>query len=516
MLPWPGCAMDTRTLLPIALSFTASALAGCDGGDPGGAAEDGSGGIIVTESRGDSSGAATNPDTRGTSSNTSTTETATASATSGRASVSGGETSEGSTSITTTGAGESESSAGETGCVDGGTEVVDFSYIWIANSTQGTVSKIDTQSATEVGRYYIDDYEGVDISTCQGPSRTSVNLAGNVAVLDRGGGLTTVIANPNECPDLDASGSIETAVDETPLSWTADECVGWHVDIPHSGSGCDGPRTVQWTAPEALGDCQYAAPRVWVAFCNAEDDDVTVWLLDGADGSVVQETAIPAYDCNTYGPYGGAVDANNNLYFVDRSSGQSLYRVDYDCEQAEGTDCWTEFPQPDGEDAYGITIDASGRIWMAGSGNSLYAFDTAAETYTSYQAELDAFFATGPADANATNILRGLMADDEGVLWIASVGSFSGGSNPGMVRVDPSVEPLDIQWFGPDTLSGIQHAAGTSIDVDGFVWLVDTLGDQAFKIDPVAPETHVVVSGLQYPYTYSDMTGFALKQVLPQ
>lgn len=509
--------MDTRTLLPIALSFTASTLAACDGGSPRGTAEDGSGGIDVTESR----GASTSTElTEGAGSGTTlatTEEPTTTRGPGGTDSMSGGEASAGTADETTTGAaGESETSAGETGCVDAGTAVVDFSYIWIANSTQGTVSKIDTQSATEVGRYYIDDYEGVSISTCQGPSRTSVNLDGNVAVLDRGGGLTTVIANPAECPDLDASGTVETAVDATPLSWAADECVGWHVDIPHSGNGCDGPRTVQWTAPEPLRNCEYADPRVWVAFCNADDDDVTVWLLDGADGSVVQETAISGYDCNTYGPYGGAVDSDNNLYFVDRSSGQSLYRVNYDCEQAEGTDCWTEFPQPDGEDAYGITIDATGTIWTAGNGNSLYAFDTTTETYTSYQADLDAFFATGPSDANATNILRGLMADDEGVLWIAAIGSFSGGDNPGMVRVDPNLDPIDIQWFGPDTLTGIEHAAGTSIDVDGYVWLVDTLGNQAFKIDPVSPETHEVVSGLQYPYTYSDMTGFALKQILPQ
>lgn len=510
--------MDTRTLLPIALSLTATALTGCNGSGPGGVAEDGSGGINVTESRGDMGGSDTAARSDGITTDTSTTQPATTLGTGEMDSSSGGESSADTihSRSTTTGAGERETSAGDTGCIDEGTAVVEFSYIWIANSTQGTVSKIDTQSATEVGRYYIDDYEGVDISTCQGPSRTSVNLAGNVAVLDRGGGLTTVIANPDECPDLDTSGSIETAVDETPLSWTADECVGWHIDIPHAGGGCDGPRTVQWTAPEALGDCLYADPRVWVAFCNAEDDDVTVWLLDGADGSVVQETAIPGYDCNTYGPYGGAVDADNNLYFVDRSSGQSLYRVDYDCEQVDGTDCWTEFPQPEGEDSYGITIDATGRIWIAGSGNSLYAFDTATETYRSYQADLDAFFSTGLADANATNILRGLMADDEGVLWIASVASFSGGANPGLLRVDPSIAPLDIQWFGPDTLTGIEHAAGTSIDVDGYVWLVDTLGDQAFKIDPVAPENHVVVSGLEYPYTYSDMTGFALKQILPQ
>ncbi len=501
-LVWGACAM---------------VLGACDGGR--GSASEGGDGIDVTDSRGSSTGGSSTSATTRSASTRSSDSDASTSASDSTTTSSDGDVSS-LTSLTSQGDGSDSSETGDPpqGCGDGGTSVVDFSYIWIANSTQGTVSKIDTQSAREDGRYYVGDYEGASISSCQGPSRTSVNLDGDVAVLDRGGGLTKVIANPDECEDTDASGTIETSSDENPLPWTEDECVAWKVDVPHSGSGCDGPRTVQWTAPEAVSECEFAAPRVWVAFCNADDDDATVWLLDGDDGSQVQQTAIPGYGCNTYGPYGGAVDAQNNLYFVDRSSGQSLYRIDYDCTQVEDTDCWTEFEQPAGEDAYGITIDAMGRVWMAGSGNSLYAFDTTTETYFSLQSDLDAFFASGPADSNSNNTLRGLMADEEGVLWIASIanGAWGGGNNPGLLRVDPSVDPVEIDWFGPSILTGIQHAAGTSIDVDGNVWLVDTRGDQAFKIDPVAPEMHDVVGGLQYPYTYSDMTGFALKQILPQ
>ncbi|MEM6293838.1 MAG: hypothetical protein AAGA54_21360 [Myxococcota bacterium] len=489
--------------------------------NPSGGAPEGSGGIVLTDTFGDDSSGDTWAEPPAVSTtgadggNASGTTSGDAGETSAAPSGSSGED-----DGTTTGppGGSDETGAGETGCVDEGSAVVDFSYIWIANSTQGTVSKIDTQSATEVGRYLVDDYEDTSIATCQGPSRTSVNLDGDVAVLDRGGGLTKVIADSSACPDVNGNGLIDTATDEEFRGWTEDECVAWHVDIPHSGSGCDGPRTVQWTAPDALGDCAYGSPRVWVAFCNAEDDDVTVWLLDGDDGSLVQETAVPGYGCNTYGPYGGVVDGNNNLYFVDRSSGQSLYEIEYGCEQVESTDCWTEYPQPSGEDAYGITIDRDQRIWIAGTGNSVYSFDTITKSYASLQDQVDAFFTNGPADSNSSNTLRGLVADEEGVLWIASIasGAWSGGTNPGLLRIDPTIEPAEFAWYGPDTLGGIEHAAGTSIDVDGYVWLVDTRGDQAFKIDPVTPEQHEVVSGLQYPYTYSDMTGFALKQVLPQ
>ncbi len=434
------------------------------------------------------------------------------------ASASDGTTNDASASGTTSES-ETDGDESDTGCEEtGGFAVVDFSYIWIANSTQGTVSKIDTQSATEVGRYLVDDYEGATIGTCQGPSRTSVSLDGDVAVLDRGGGLAKFIADPELCPDVDGDGTVETASDAGYLPWGTDECLAWQIDVPHAGGNCDGPRAVQWTAPEALDACTLDDPRVWVAFCNADDDDVTVWLVNGADGTVEAEIAVENYNCATYGPYGGVVDADNNFWFVDRSAGQALYRVEYGCTPVNPGDCWESFARPAGEDAYGITIDASGRIWMAGGSNSLYSFDPATLTYSSLQPQLDAFFANdAPADSNTNNTLRGLTSDENGVLWIATIanGAFSGGANPGLLRVDPDTDPVEIDFYGPSILGGIEHAAGTSIDVDGYVWLVDTLGDQAFKIDPQMPEAHEVVGGLQYPYTYSDMTGFALTQIVP-
>ncbi len=50
----------------------------------------------------------------------------------------------------------------------------DFSYIWIANSAQNTISKIDTQTLVELGRYLVRP-DGLG-----NPSRTSVNLSGDV------------------------------------------------------------------------------------------------------------------------------------------------------------------------------------------------------------------------------------------------------------------------------------------------------------------------------------------------
>lgn len=459
-----------------------------------------------------------------------TTGSSDASATSTTASDTMADATQGSTTASTTDtmtdgstgttAGVEDSGSSDTGGCMGGGGVVDFSYIWIANSTQGTVSKIDTMTATEVGRYLVDDYDGQLLSTCQGPSRTSVNLQGDVAVLDRSGGLAKFYADSESCPDVDNDNVVETAVDANYLAWQADECLAWQIDVPHDdGNGCGGPRAVQWTAHQPDENCEIEDPDVWVAFCNENDADVTVWLVNGTDGALEQTYAVPGYACSTYGPYGGAVDGSNNFWFVDRNSTQSLYRVQYGCVPVNPGDCVEVHPRPDGEDAYGITIDPDGRLWMAGGGNSLYNYDPGLDMWTSLQPDLDTYFANNaPVDSNPTNILRGLMVDEDGVLWIASIasGAWNGGANPGLLRVDPTANPVEIDFYGPNTLTGIQHAAGISIDVEGYVWLVDTLGDQAFKIDPLDPGNFTVVGGLQYPYTYSDMTGFALQQLMPQ
>ncbi|MBX7081815.1 MAG: hypothetical protein K1X88_21605, partial [Nannocystaceae bacterium] len=77
----------------------------------------------------------------------------------------------------------------------GGGGTADFSYIWIANSNESTVSKINTETLIEEGRYITrPDSNG-------NPSRTSVNLNGDMAIGNRNGGVTMIYALHDNCPD---------------------------------------------------------------------------------------------------------------------------------------------------------------------------------------------------------------------------------------------------------------------------------------------------------------------------
>jgi hypothetical protein len=396
---------------------------------------------------------------------------------------------------------------------------IEFSNIWIANSPDGTITKIDTIAAEEIGRYQVTPMPAGSVLV--GPSRTSVSLYGDMAVADRSGGLAKIWAREEDCEDRNGNGTIETATDQNALPYGDDECMAWRIEIPRMEDVYEdrrGPRAVQWTV--GLEDCEVSEADVWVAFCNANNDDATAWLVDGENGDVLVEIPIGNFACEMMGPYGGAVDADSNLWFIEADTRKALYRVDYDCEPGAGNPCWEVFDRPNANmDPYGVTVDGMGRVWMAGVGNSLYYYWPQMDAWANFKAELDDFFAAEAASRPdgaplADNILRGLMMDDEGVLWVATVQDFGGGPYAGVLKVDTNADPFEYTYYSKETLGPeLQHAAGISIDVEGHVWLVDTFSNGAYKIPPNNPTNYTRVGGLNQPYTYSDMTGYGLNQI---
>ena len=142
---------------------------------------------------------------------------------------------------------------------------VEFSFIWIANSPQGTVSKIDTFTGVEVARY------STGPATQAEPSRTSVNLYGDVAVSNRGsqtggaGGVTKIAAREEDCIDKNGNGAIETSTGPTDIkAWGQDECVLWNIEIP-SDVYQHGPRPTAWEGA-VVGGCAAADPRLWMGW----------------------------------------------------------------------------------------------------------------------------------------------------------------------------------------------------------------------------------------------------------
>lgn len=357
-------------------------------------------------------------------------------------------------------------------CVDYGEM---HSYIWVANSGEGTVSKIDTESMVEEGRYLARADAAGD------PSRTSVSLTGDVAVANRWGGITKFYALPERCNDYDSPEFETSSGKDDVLAWSDEDCRAWHVSFP----GITYQRPVAWTRGTRDEEtCQITGERVWSTTKGDGDYSVEVVRLRGDDGTVEETIPVPDVVATHWGPYGGAVDAEGNFFFSFYGGSKDVVRVDYDDLSYE------VFESPLGVD-YGITVDSQGRAWVCGHG----------------VARLDPNAGTWAWDHHDTQPLHsgpfyhGCQTDGEGKLW---VGLMSGSQQqPNWLRgVDTETLEIENEYdIGP-------MMKGVSIDAAGYVWGV-MAGNSAYRVDPDTGDWDVY-DGLTNAYTYSDMTGMAL------
>ena len=358
----------------------------------------------------------------------------------------------------------------------------EFSFIWIANSPEGTVSKIDTVTGIEVGRYYTGPGNGSD-----DPSRTSVNLAGDAAVTNRGGGIARFAAREENCVDGNGNGTIDTSSGAGDVrQFGEDECLLWHIPLPGGGGGNQqGPRPTAWDLGDDGNPCTTDDDRVWVGYFDIASNLGHFYRLQGADGTILDEVDAPNWDLTggkSYGPYGGATDADGNFWVTGLQG--PLVRID-------GTTLATQqWEAPPTTAIYGMTLDAEGEPWMAGLNGELSHFDPATQQFEVF-----------PIGANA---LRGLQIDRDGYAWAAVNGQC------GVAQFDTATKTV-VNALIP--LQGCGTPVGVSIDVEGYVWVPDQGANLAFKLDPNTL-TATTTPGLVQPYTYSDMTGSGLGLVV--
>lgn len=354
-----------------------------------------------------------------------------------------------------------------------------FSIIWIANTPEGTVSKIDTKTGTELGRYFTGPTNGDD-----DPSRTAVNLEGDAAVSNRGGGIVKFASENVRCIDRNANGAIDTsagAADVRPFG--EDECMLWHKPTPVDGDNRHGPRPTAWDAGTGDDPCMLGDDRLWVGWYEYEADIGHFERLSGIDGSTLDTVPIAGWNAGAdedYGPYGGAVNAEGDLWTSGRKPGP-LVRIDSETLEVSMWDV------PDGTSPYGIAVDAEGEPWMGDWDGGVMHFDPEAQTWDVIET---------PNNARG----RGIMVDRNGIAW-------SAGNDPcALIKVDTVTRTLISDTIA---LPGCDTPVGISIDADGYVWVPDRGANLAYKVNPM-DHTSVTITGLAAPYTYSDMTGAGL------
>lgn len=346
----------------------------------------------------------------------------------------------------------------------GGGGEPDFSYIWIANSGQNTMSKINTVTMVEEGRYMVRP-DGLG-----NPSRTSVNLSGDVVIASRDGGITKVYAVAERCQDTNGMPGIQTATDANFLPWGVEECVAWHTPMQYISQ-----RPVAWTQGTFNpATCKYEGQKLWTSgnndtFENA-DNQLDVLFVNGDTGAVEQTINIVGVNPDYYGIYGAAVDGDGNFWGSQLGLGVLVY-VDAQTFQYK---TW-----PMALDGYGMTVDSKGYVWTC-SYSGAARFDPMTEQWQ-----------TVPTMGGG-----GCMEDGKGTLYM------SGNPNQ-LVAVDTATMTVK------DYLPLPSYAHGVSIDFYGYVWGVSLFEPYAYRVNPMTKAVDTF-SGLTQPYTYSDMTGFAL------
>jgi len=338
------------------------------------------------------------------------------------------------------------------------TEEIKLAFIWIANSGESTVSKLDTETGYEVGRY----------QSCSNPSRTSVDLYSDVWVACRNdGGVAKIVAYEKNCVDKNNDGIIQTSQDTNGdhkisgaemLPKGQDECVKF---IVYPGGSCQRAAGVD------------AENNAWIGEWNGQ----VIRKLNAEDGAVMQSISI---GCN---PYGLVVDGDGIVWVSGRGCGK-LVRVDPETGQ------YQHLNPPTGNN-YGITVDAKGRVWTGHY--SSYGISR----YNPENGQFD--WITQSLNGHCP---RGMAGSADGYMYS---GLGCGGTS--VARVD--IDTLAVQIF---STGGANTPIGVAMDSEGYLWAVGYSSNSAAKIDT---QNNMQVVGTYpvgaNPYTYSDMTGYAAK-----
>jgi sugar lactone lactonase YvrE len=394
---------------------------------------------------------------------------------------------------------------------------VSAAFAWIANSDEGTVSKIDTASGREVARYPSSrPFNGAACDRKNGecPSRTAVDGNGDVWVGNRAfnrQGSVTKIAHV-ACPDVNGDGAITTSHDAngdgkidlaSPVEFPgdADECVLFTVPV----GGFNGvPRALALDA----GGLEEIEGSAWVGLFN----EGKVVKLRNSDGAVTAEVDLPHYrndpSLGKLAPYGAAIDSRGRVWvvtpppanapayglaFVDAATGKAseFFEVPADLVPPGGAG-----PIACGDGGhvgtYGLAVDEKDRVWVGGwSCEAVFRFDADSRTWAVGQAK-----GSGLARGVAVEARDGAPSR----VWVA----FS--SAPSRLA---AFDAESLALLGTWDLAGTSGAIGAGLDAAGKVWAIHQRTNNASRFDPGTGKVLSTTAVGAGPYTYSDFTGYA-------
>lgn len=340
-----------------------------------------------------------------------------------------------------------------------------FPFIWLSNSGDGTISKLNTETGVELGRYYTGPGYG-------NPSRLAVDLNGDVWVANRGNNTLTKIGlkEAGNCVDRDGDGTINTSSGGADVKdWTGafgggiagavDECILQHVAVSYAGV-------------ETPWDLRLVAVDKDNYIYTGGISGRGLYKLRSADGAIVAAR-------NTNGShYGGFVDKNGALWVTSDNAGW-VQRI--------STDLTSVIKIPILVQGYGIAMDPDGKLWSSEwSGGRIQRMNPDG---------------SGQVTFNQTvGSAQGLAIAQNGDVFVT--GSM----------FNPIVDHFDKNGHLIETLTVGGGCTGLSFDAAGKLWSSNYTTGTASRIDLTTKQVDTFPVG-NGPYNYSDMTGFILRNV---
>ncbi len=343
--------------------------------------------------------------------------------------------------------------------------------LWVPNTDEGTVSKIDTDKDVELARYR---------TALGSPIRVAVDHAGDAWFLDgsvKGQAMLTKIAGDvSRCAAVSGSALRTSHGPSDVRALGSDDCVVLRVPV-----GAKGDDARALAVDGAVGPDGDPAGQIWVGLAHAH----AVVELDGATGKQLARVALPGV-----APYAAAFGPWGDLWLIDRAGllvhidqgvsppAVNVKKVPFACYALES-----------------LAIDPQGRILLSGGDcESVFSYDPVQERFRL---------------ANVPDLLtpRGIsMRADEA--WVAL-------DSGELARVTQN--PLRVVTTFPLAKGKLTpyEAAAIATDGTGRVWVASALGGThgnglVTGFDPVHEQVMAQLSVGQGPRALGDMTGVAL------
>ncbi len=378
------------------------------------------------------------------------------------------------------------------------TEVREANYLWVPNTAESTLSRWDASTGRELARYRV----GLPAGECPGsccfsdgcnmPSRVAIDGRGDAYVANRGfamqGTVSKIAADVRDCVDRNGNGTIDTSTSSMALPWDTDECVLWTAPV-------GAVNAVLRALTIDRGDVAHPEGYPWVGGYNSQ----LFYRLNPSTGAVDRTVNVSPLH-----PYGGVVLSDGRLWLGTLGDGATGF-----FETTAAAPALTRVPYPTAMrggclSTYGITADASSRLWFSGwDCRDALGLDTRSGNWT--RVDTTGYGLTAG---------RGITVDATGRVWMALGGD--GDSNLVSWNADGFVPGGTINALAlrrTNLPPGHRGPSGVGADRDGRLWVAHHDTSQLVRLDP-ATSVMTSFTGPNRVYTYSDFTGSVRRSVI--